>query len=263
MRQSLGPELDDLDPSDPSVAAMAANLRRDCIDAKEALSCDTDATVVVTLPSVCVRCASRGELETMISPSLGRTVEGLQRALDSAGIVAGDLRAVLLVGGSSRIPLVAQLVTGALGRPVAVDTHPKHAVALGAALRLAAEATAGGGQPEVPPPFRSRPSVSGLHPRAAPRLRHRRRRHRRPSPRRWSRHRRAGAGTLGSRASPSLMAFALIAESSAVVLLRPKCGGQRGLPRAEEQHRQQSVHAQLVEGDSPIAYRPRRRPPPR
>ena len=41
VRQSLGADFDDLDPSDPSVAAMAANLRRDCIDAKEALSNDT------------------------------------------------------------------------------------------------------------------------------------------------------------------------------------------------------------------------------
>jgi hypothetical protein len=44
---------------------------------------------------------------------------------------------VLLVGGSSRIPLVAELVAADLARPVAVDAHPKDAVALGAALALA------------------------------------------------------------------------------------------------------------------------------
>ena len=41
---------------------------------------------------------------------------------------------MLLVGGSSRIPLVAEMVGAELGRPVAVDAHPKHAVALGAAI---------------------------------------------------------------------------------------------------------------------------------
>ena len=42
--------------------------------------------------------------------------------------VAG-LSAVLLVGGSSRIPLVAQTVSERLGRPVAVDADPKNAIA--------------------------------------------------------------------------------------------------------------------------------------
>jgi len=45
-----------------------------------------------------------------------------------------DLAAVLLVGGSSQIPLVAELVGADLGRPIAVDQHPKHTVALGAAI---------------------------------------------------------------------------------------------------------------------------------
>ena len=43
---------------------------------------------------------------------------------------------MLLVGGSSRIPLVAQLVSEQLGRPVAVDADPKNAIAKGAALSL-------------------------------------------------------------------------------------------------------------------------------
>jgi hypothetical protein len=40
------------------------------------------------------------------------------------------------VGGSSRIPLVAQLVSAAFDRPVAVDADPKNAIALGAALSI-------------------------------------------------------------------------------------------------------------------------------
>ena len=45
---------------------------------------------------------------------------------------------MLLVGGSSRIPLVARMISEALDRPPLVDAHPKYAVALGAAT-LAAE----------------------------------------------------------------------------------------------------------------------------
>jgi molecular chaperone DnaK (HSP70) len=44
------------------------------------------------------------------------------------------LSAVLLVGGSSQIPLVARMLSGELDRPLVIDAHPKHAVALGAAM---------------------------------------------------------------------------------------------------------------------------------
>ena len=42
---------------------------------------------------------------------------------------------MVLVGGSSRIPLVSEMLSAAFGRPLALDTHPKHDVALGAAIR--------------------------------------------------------------------------------------------------------------------------------
>ena len=62
------------------------------------------------------------------------TVAALRRTVRSAGLEPDDLAAVLLVGGSSRIPLVAQLVSMELGRPVAVDTDQSTSVAAGAAL---------------------------------------------------------------------------------------------------------------------------------
>jgi hypothetical protein len=68
----------------------------------------------------------------------------MHRALESAGIAATDVSKVLLVGGSSRIPLISQMVSSELGRPVAVDADPKHAIALGAAAS-AGGALAGSG----------------------------------------------------------------------------------------------------------------------
>jgi hypothetical protein len=79
----------------------------------------------------------------MVRPIVRETIESLQRAVESAGVTAASLKAVLLAGGSSRIPLVADMVRAAMGRPVVTDTHPKHAVALGAA-RFAAGALATG-----------------------------------------------------------------------------------------------------------------------
>ncbi len=69
----------------------------------------------------------------MVRPALYGSIEALKRAIRSAGVTPEELHSVLLVGGSSRMPIVAQLVGAELGRPVAVDAHPKHAVALGAA----------------------------------------------------------------------------------------------------------------------------------
>ncbi|HEX6358432.1 Hsp70 family protein, partial [Actinophytocola sp.] len=137
VRTTLGSALDDLDEDDPAVITAVARLREECVEAKEALSADTDTTIPVLLPSVNTEVRlTRSELESMVRPALHGSIEALRRAVRSAGLTPEQLHSVLLVGGSSRMPLVGQLVTAELGRPVAVDTHPKHAVALGAA-RLA------------------------------------------------------------------------------------------------------------------------------
>jgi actin-like ATPase involved in cell morphogenesis len=135
VRTALGTEFDALDQNDPNVRAAVTRLAQDCVAAKEALSTDSDATIHVILPGLQSEIRlTRGEFEAMIRSTLRETVDALRRALAAASVQPSDLKAVLLVGGSSRIPLVSEMVTAELGRPVAVDAHPKHAVALGAAL---------------------------------------------------------------------------------------------------------------------------------
>jgi ABC-type phosphate/phosphonate transport system substrate-binding protein/actin-like ATPase involved in cell morphogenesis len=135
---TLGPVYDNLDPSDPATILAVARLRRDCTEAKEALSFDTDATIPVVLPNhqQDVRVV-RQELETLIRPGLTTSIDALRRALHSAGVGPADVSRVLLVGGSSRVPLVAQLVSSELNRPVTVDADPKQGVAVGAAYAAA------------------------------------------------------------------------------------------------------------------------------
>jgi len=136
---AVGGALDDLDVNDPTVIAAAARLREECIEAKEALSSDTETSIPVLLPNVMTEVRlTRGEFESMIRPTLNNTIVALQRALRSANVQPADISRVLLVGGSSRIPLVSELVGAELGRPVAIDAHPKHAIALGAAIAAAA-----------------------------------------------------------------------------------------------------------------------------
>ena len=134
VREGLPAAFSDLDDTDTGVLSAVARVRRECTEAKEALSADTDVSIPVLLPAGggSVR-LHRTEFESMIRPQVEETVDALRSAVHSAGCRPGELSAVLLVGGSSRIPLVAQLVSEGLARPVAVDTHPKNAIAKGAA----------------------------------------------------------------------------------------------------------------------------------
>jgi molecular chaperone DnaK len=138
VRSALGPaaaQLDALDPADPAVLAAVARLRRGCTAAKEALSADTDVSIPVDLPGIDTQVRlTRSEFEEMIRPAVAETVDVLMRALGSAGLATGDLAAVLMVGGSARIPLVTQEVSARLGRPVSTPADPKGILAIGAAL---------------------------------------------------------------------------------------------------------------------------------
>ena len=159
---AAGVPVEERDPYDRDLAAEVAQLRRECIEAKETLSASADAIIPVTLGGVqhWVR-LTRAEFEEMIRPDLDRTVEAMHRAFGSAGVAASELDAIVLTGGSSRIPLVSRLIAAEFGRPPASDADPKVAVAIGAALfpaptdapvrdlggRAAVGAAAGGGGP--------------------------------------------------------------------------------------------------------------------
>jgi len=112
---------------------------------------DTETTIPIFLPGRHFEVKlTRSDFEELISAQVDSTIGALSRTLRSARVEPAELGAVLLVGGSSRIPLVAQMVSAELGRPIVVDTHPKYAVALGAAT-LAAHAPAGRGAHRVQP----------------------------------------------------------------------------------------------------------------
>jgi cell division ATPase FtsA len=133
--------IDALDPDDSTAMTSVARLREECVQAKEVLSSDTEVSIPVLLPSMSTEVRlTRAEFEAMIRPRMEDAIGAMRRSLTSAKVEPKDIRAILLVGGSSRIPLVAQMVSAAFGRPVAVDAHPKNAIAMGAAIaaRIAA-----------------------------------------------------------------------------------------------------------------------------
>lgn len=163
VQRSLGERFAALDPEDRAVRVGLDDLRSECIEAKQALSVDTAATVNVRLPGLheSVR-ITRAEFEQLVRPVLRETIESLRTAVRQAGTTADQLAAVLLIGGSSRIPLVSDIVSAEIGRPVAVDAHPKLAVAMGAAIAssaavdaasVAAPAAASAAAADMPPPL--------------------------------------------------------------------------------------------------------------
>ena len=137
--QELNGAVSALDPGDPHAAQLLIRLRQECTLAKEALSVESEVTIRVILPAGAAGVRlTRAAFEARIRPALTSTVEALQRVISSADLTPADVSAILLVGGSSRIPLVSTLLEATFHRPIAVDTHPKHAVALGAAMIAAA-----------------------------------------------------------------------------------------------------------------------------
>jgi YVTN family beta-propeller protein len=131
---AAGGALSELDLSDPKTTIALARLRQDCVLAKEALSVDTEVVLPVFLPGRHFDVSiTRTEFENLIRAQIESTIGALSRTLRSAQVTPEQLSAVLLVGGSSRIPLIAEMVSTELDRPTVVDTHPKYAVALGAA----------------------------------------------------------------------------------------------------------------------------------
>jgi actin-like ATPase involved in cell morphogenesis len=155
VRRTVGDALDTVDHNDPAVRAAMTRLREECVAAKEALSEDSETTIPVAVPGVPTTQVrlTRAELEAAVRPALRETVDTLRRAINAAGIDPDLLRAIVLAGGSSRIPLVNELVRE-LGPPIALDAHPKYTVALGAARAArprAATAPPAPPPPEVPP----------------------------------------------------------------------------------------------------------------
>ena len=131
----LGADIDDR-----AVVADLYSLRSECARCKIALSSDLRSPIRVRIgTSVADVMIERSEFERRIEPLVQRTVEVLEDAVSSAGLELSGLSRVLLVGGSSRIPLVGQMVRNAMQVPISVDIDAASAIAQGAAIHAGGE----------------------------------------------------------------------------------------------------------------------------
>ncbi|MEN8206245.1 MAG: Fe-S protein assembly chaperone HscA [Pseudomonadota bacterium] len=78
---------------------------------------------------------SRKQLNALIAPLVEKTLGPCRRALRDAGIRAGELQSVVMVGGSTRVPLVRERVAEYFGNEPLVDIDPDKVVAVGAAIQ--------------------------------------------------------------------------------------------------------------------------------
>jgi molecular chaperone DnaK len=98
---------------------------------------EAESTVMeLRADSVHVQCPlTRVEFERLVTDIIERTVAPCRQALKDAGLDPGDLDEAVLVGGSTRTPLVRQRVEELFGRKPHTELNPEEVVALGAAVQ--------------------------------------------------------------------------------------------------------------------------------
>jgi Fe-S protein assembly chaperone HscA len=130
-----------------------AELARDCVDlardaeamqelrlaaeaAKIRLSSEERTTLTLPLAGFTYRRdITRAEVERLVEPLVARTLGPCRRALADAGLEPKDIDEVVLVGGSTRVPLVRRRVQELFGRAPHSQLNPDEVVALGAAVQ--------------------------------------------------------------------------------------------------------------------------------
>ncbi len=132
-----GGTTDDLDASD------AKRLLKTARKVKEALTDADETSVTVSLGGAeTTHTVTRAAFDAMIAKLVSRTIAITEQVLDDADILADDVKGVVLVGGSTRVPAVRKAVADLFEQDPLSDIDPDEVVALGAALQ--AEALTGG-----------------------------------------------------------------------------------------------------------------------
>jgi len=116
---------------------LAQELRKALIDIKHQLSKSEAATLRFPLPNgkVFVHEFTRGALDALIRPVVDRTMGPVKQALADAQLKPADMDEVVLVGGTTRTPLIRRTVQEFFDRKPHIELNPDEVVALGAAVQ--------------------------------------------------------------------------------------------------------------------------------
>ena len=86
-------------------------------------------------PKHLVRTITRADLERLVEDLIKRTLDPCKKALEDAGVKAGDVSEVVLVGGMTRMPRVREVVKNFFGKDPHTGVNPDEVVAMGAAIQ--------------------------------------------------------------------------------------------------------------------------------
>ncbi|HZD03305.1 MAG TPA: Hsp70 family protein, partial [Longimicrobiales bacterium] len=86
-------------------------------------------------PKHLVMTLSRAKLEQLVDELVQRTIPPMQQALKDAGLQPSDIDEVILVGGSTRIPKIQEIVKGFFGKDPHKGVNPDEVVGVGAAIQ--------------------------------------------------------------------------------------------------------------------------------
>src|SRR3981189_3257104 len=116
---------------------LAQELRKALIDVKHQLSESETATLRFALPNgdVFTHEFTRGALDALIRPVVDRTMGPVKQALADAQLKPADMDEVVLVGGTTRTPLIRRTVQEFFDRKPHIDLNPDEVVALGASVQ--------------------------------------------------------------------------------------------------------------------------------
>jgi molecular chaperone DnaK len=131
-------------------ARTEADLREKCELAKRMLSTTEQAKVFVSaLGQNFTVTVTRRQFELITGELLRRTHDMMDEAMEDAGMSYTDIDRVLLVGGSTRMPMVRDLVGTVTGKQADLSVNPDEVVALGAAIQADVAGAQAGGRPSA------------------------------------------------------------------------------------------------------------------
>lgn len=111
-------------------------------NAKKELSSAMETTVNLpfitadaTGPKHLMKTITRAKFESMIESLVGETISTLKRVVSDAGLSMNEIKEVVMVGGSTRVPLVQEEVKKAFGKELNKSVNPDEVVAIGAAVQ--------------------------------------------------------------------------------------------------------------------------------
>ena len=114
--------------------AVIQSMRIAAEEAKCRLSSETEADIHLPMDNY-RRTFTRAEFENLVNDLVEKTLAPCRQAIKDAGLSATDVDEVVLVGGSTRMPLVRQQVQALFGKPPHCELNPDEVVALGAAVQ--------------------------------------------------------------------------------------------------------------------------------